>query len=48
VANLVQFYESVQRLGLDIDQVIPIHGRLTSLAEARAYIEAFGRTQIFK
>jgi glyoxylase-like metal-dependent hydrolase (beta-lactamase superfamily II) len=48
VANLVQFYESVQRLGLDIDQVIPIHGRLTSLSEARAYIEAFGRTQIFK
>jgi glyoxylase-like metal-dependent hydrolase (beta-lactamase superfamily II) len=48
VANLVQFYEVVQRLSLEIDQIIPIHGRLTSLGEARAYIDAFGRTQIFK
>jgi glyoxylase-like metal-dependent hydrolase (beta-lactamase superfamily II) len=48
VANLVQFYDVVQRLSLDIDQIIPIHGRLTSLGEARAYIDAFGRTQIFK
>ncbi len=48
VANLAQFYDAVERLGLDVEQVIPIHGRLTTLAEARAYIEAFGRTQIFK
>jgi glyoxylase-like metal-dependent hydrolase (beta-lactamase superfamily II) len=48
VANLAQFYEAVERLGLDVEQVIPIHGRLTTLAEARAYVEAFGRTQIFK
>ena len=48
VANLAQFYDAVERLGLDVEQVIPIHGRLTTLAEARAYVEAFGRTQIFK
>lgn len=48
VANLAQFYGAVERLGLDVEQVIPIHGRLTTLAEARAYVEAFGRTQIFK
>ena len=48
VANLVQFYAAVERLGLDVEQVIPIHGRLTTLAEAKAYVEAFGRTQIFK
>jgi glyoxylase-like metal-dependent hydrolase (beta-lactamase superfamily II) len=48
VANLAQFYDAVERLGLDVEQVIPIHGRLTTLTEARAYIEAFGRTQIFK
>ena len=48
VANLAQFYQQVERLGLDVEQIIPIHGRLTTLAEARAYAEAFGRTQIFK
>ena len=48
VANLAQFYSAVERLGLDVEQIIPIHGRLTTLADARAYIEAFGRTQIFK
>ncbi len=48
VANLAQFNGAVERLGLDVEQVIPIHGRLTTLAEARAYVEAFGRSQIFK
>jgi glyoxylase-like metal-dependent hydrolase (beta-lactamase superfamily II) len=48
IANLAQFYDRVERLGLDVEQIIPIHGRLTTLAEAKAYVEAFGRTQIFK
>jgi len=48
VANLAQFNDQVERLGLDVEQIIPIHGRLTTLAEAKAYVEAFGRTQIFK
>jgi glyoxylase-like metal-dependent hydrolase (beta-lactamase superfamily II) len=48
VANLAQFYDRVERLGLDVEQIIPIHGRLTTLAEAKAYVEAFGRTQIFR
>ncbi len=36
------------RLGLDVAQSIPTHGRLTTLAKARAYVEAFGRTQIVR
>ena len=48
VANLAQFHQQVERLGLDVEQIIPIHGRLTTLAEARAYVEAFGRTHIFR
>ncbi len=47
VANLIQFYDSVQRLRLDVEQIVPTHGRLTTLAEAGAAIEAFRRTQLW-
>jgi len=36
VANLVHFYEAVQRLQLDVDQVVPIHGRLTTFRRSEA------------
>jgi glyoxylase-like metal-dependent hydrolase (beta-lactamase superfamily II) len=48
VANLVHFYEAVERLGLEVEQVVPIHGRLTTMDEARSAVERFGRTQIFR
>ena len=48
IANLAHFYDAVERLRLDVEQVIPIHGRLTTLDEARTAVETFRRTQIFR
>jgi len=45
VANLVHFYESVQRLNLDVEQVVPIHGRLTTWDEIRQSVQTYGKTQ---
>jgi glyoxylase-like metal-dependent hydrolase (beta-lactamase superfamily II) len=47
LSNLVQFYEVVQRLKLDVEQVVPIHGRVTTLDEARAAIERYKQTQFW-
>ena len=44
VANLVHFYESVRRLNLDVDQVVPIHGRLTTWGEIRQSVQTYGNT----
>jgi hypothetical protein len=44
MANLVHFYDAVQRLRLEVDQVVPIHGRLVTLDEIRAAVERYGRT----
>ena len=41
-ANLVHFYDAVERLRLDVEQVIPIHGPVGSLDGAREMIERFG------
>jgi glyoxylase-like metal-dependent hydrolase (beta-lactamase superfamily II) len=46
--NLVQFLGVVDRLSLDVQQVLPIHGRLTTLDEARAAAATFGQTQVFR
>jgi len=48
VPNLVQFVDAVDRLRLDVDEIVPIHGRLTTLDEARAVAETFKRTQVFR
>ena len=45
IPNLVHFYEAVQRLKLDIDQIVPIHGRLATEDEVRHAIDAYGHTQ---
>jgi glyoxylase-like metal-dependent hydrolase (beta-lactamase superfamily II) len=46
--NLVHLLDAVDRLRLDVQQVVPIHGRLTPLDEARAAAETFRRTQVFR
>ena len=46
--NLVHFLDAVDRLRLDVQQVIPIHGRVTTLDEARAAVDTFKRTQVFR
>ncbi len=33
VPNLVQFHEVVQRLALDVEKVVPLHGRITTWEE---------------
>lgn len=38
-ANLVHFYEAVGRLNLDVEQIIPMHGSLATLEDARKLIE---------
>ncbi|MGH9256743.1 MAG: MBL fold metallo-hydrolase, partial [Vicinamibacterales bacterium] len=43
--NLIHWYESVQRLKLDVEQLIPIHGRVTTMAEPREIIERFSPNQ---
>lgn len=48
VVNLAQFVEAVERLRLDVQQIIPIHGRLTTFDEARSAADTFKRTQLFR
>jgi hypothetical protein len=48
IVNLVHFLDAVDRLRLDVQQVVPIHGRLTTIDEARAAAETFRRTQVFR
>lgn len=48
VVNLAQFVEAVERLRLDVQQIIPIHGRLTTFDEARLAADTFKRTQLFR
>ena len=43
---LVQFYDSLERLGLDVDQVVPIHGRLATFDDVRRAVETYGRNQL--
>jgi glyoxylase-like metal-dependent hydrolase (beta-lactamase superfamily II) len=45
LVNLQHFYDSVQRLQLDVEQVVPVHGRVTTLDEARGILERFGKNQ---
>ena len=45
LANLQHFYDSVQRLQLDVEQVVPIHGRVSTLNEAREILDRFGKNQ---
>jgi glyoxylase-like metal-dependent hydrolase (beta-lactamase superfamily II) len=42
LANLGHFYESVERLRLDVEQVIPIHGPVSTLGAAREILDRFG------
>lgn len=44
---LVHFYEAVERLKLDVEQIVPIHGRLATLDDVRRAVEAYGRNQLW-
>jgi glyoxylase-like metal-dependent hydrolase (beta-lactamase superfamily II) len=47
VPNLAHFYNAVMNLQLDVDQILPIHGRMTPMAEVREAIETYGNTQLW-
>jgi len=49
MATLVFLYWiiSVQRLGLDIAQVFPIHGRLVTFDETRHAVATYGKDQLW-
>jgi glyoxylase-like metal-dependent hydrolase (beta-lactamase superfamily II) len=36
--NMVNFYENIQRLNLDVSQIVPLHGRVVALAELKRTI----------
>ena len=42
LVNLKHFLDSVDRLQLDVEQVVPVHGRVTTLDEAREILARFG------
>lgn len=44
---LIQFYETVEQLRLDVEQVIPMHGRLATFDEVRQAVETYGRTNLW-
>jgi len=48
IPNLVQFAGVIDRLGLAVDEIIPIHGRTTSIEELRANIEAYKPAQLWQ
>lgn len=48
LVNLVQFLGVVDRLALDVKQVLPIHGALTTLDAARSAAERFAPLQLFR
>ena len=46
-ANFVQWYDVVQRLKLDVETIVPIHGHpLTNMDEARQALDAYKDTQV--
>jgi glyoxylase-like metal-dependent hydrolase (beta-lactamase superfamily II) len=45
--NLVQLSSEIERLRLEVEQIVPVHGRLTTLDEAHQAIDAFGDTVLW-
>lgn len=43
LVNLRHWYDAVLRLKLDVEQIVPIHGRVTTLDEPREILERFSR-----
>ena len=40
--NLVQWYEYVERLGIEVDTLLPIHNEISPMDHARRAYESFG------
>jgi glyoxylase-like metal-dependent hydrolase (beta-lactamase superfamily II) len=48
MANLVQFADALDRLRLDVEQIVPIHGRLVTPADMQKAVETFGATALWR
>jgi glyoxylase-like metal-dependent hydrolase (beta-lactamase superfamily II) len=48
IPNLVQFYGAVEKLGLDVDEIIPIHGRIVPFDEGLKDIETYKGAQLWQ
>lgn len=48
IPNLIQFYGAVEKLGLAVDQIIPIHGRIVPFSEGLKDIEAYKDAQLWQ
>jgi glyoxylase-like metal-dependent hydrolase (beta-lactamase superfamily II) len=44
---LLQFYDSLDRLALDPEVVVPIHGRVVTIDEVHRAVETFGKNQLW-
>jgi hypothetical protein len=44
----VQFYGAVEKLGLDVDEIIPIHGRIVPFDEGLKDIETYKGAQLWQ
>ena len=44
--NLVHFYEAVERLRLDVDQVVPIHDQPATFETVRKAVETYKDSQL--
>ena len=47
MANLVHFAQALDRLRLDVEQIVPIHGRLATPADVRKAVDTFGATALW-
>jgi glyoxylase-like metal-dependent hydrolase (beta-lactamase superfamily II) len=47
ISNLVHFYEALERLKLDVEQIVPIHGRLATFDEVRQAVDTYGKNQLW-
>ena len=46
LGNLVHFYEAVERLRLDVDQVVPIHDQPAAFEAVRRAVETYKDSQL--
>lgn len=47
LANLAHWIQAVERLGLEVSQLVPIHGPVSAMRDARAIVERFGGMEVF-
>lgn len=40
--NLLHFYAAIERLKLDVEHIVPVHGRITTMDELRLVIDRYG------